>query len=166
MKLNELISIIKACEGIVEDIVADHNKAHPDDIRYGGFFCIGHRYRRTPIATIQICDIPDDEKAAKYYRVAQKKNQALLDGKPLIVSTYQVRDPEKEIWGGGIEVERYDFSFSGLTEHEDELAMITLGLQTGRLGVMSARFIADLSKNSVALDLIKAYQQSTEGLLK
>ncbi len=166
MNSKELISIIKACEGIVADIVADHNAVHPEDIRYGGFFCIGHRYRRTPIATIQICDIPDDEKAAKYYRVAQKKNQALLDGQSLIVSTYQVRDPEKEIWGGGIEVESYDFSFSGLTEHEDELAMIRLGLHRKQLDKMKASLIASISNNTLALDFLETYQRPIGGLLK
>jgi hypothetical protein len=84
----------------------------------------------------------------------------------LIERTFQVRNPEKEIWGGGIEVERYDFAFSGLTEHEDELAMIQLGLCRNHLDTMKASRMASISNNKLALDFLEAYQRSTGGLMK
>lgn len=162
MHTTDIIHIVSTLTEIVTDIVQYHNYRYPDDIRYGGYYCLRRRTSSTPIVTIQICDIPDAEKAEKYHRVAQVKNRALFDN-PQCLSTFQVRDPDREIWRGGIRAGEFDNSFSGLTEEEDETAMIFLDLRLGWLTLGQAAKLAKISGNNLVHDFPKAYYKTEIG---
>lgn len=71
-----------------------------------------------------------------------------------LVSSYQVRCPDKENYGGGISTGDYDLGFSGLTEHEDELAMIQLAIGRKWLTLPGALEIANISSNDIARNFI------------
>ncbi len=164
MHTTDIIHVVSTLTEIVTDLVRYHNDKNPSDIRFGGYYCLRRRSSKAPLATIQICSIPDAEKAAKYYRVAQSKVGAFLDN-PSIISTVQVRDPDKEIWGGGIRAGKFDNAFSGLTEEEDEIAMILLDLRLGWLTPEEAADIAAISGNNLVHEFPKRYNVTEIGRL-
>lgn len=153
MHTTEFLSIVHPLIIIVTNLVNDHNLAHPEDIRYGGYFCLRERGRKTPIGIAQICDIPDDEKAAKYLRVSQGKAMAFWEN-PSLISTYEIRNPDTEMWGGGIQAGKYEPGFSGLTEHEDELALIQLAHLKKWQTIEELQEIATISKNAQASEFL------------
>lgn len=89
------------------------------------------------------------EKVAKYFKISQQKADQLYLN-PDLVSSWQMRDPEKGWYGGAISTEKLIFSFSGLSEHGDEYVVTSIALMFEMLDLGQARNIFMISKNPYA----------------
>ncbi len=106
------------------------------------------------LANICIGDVPP-ESTAKYTSVAMTKIYILLKN-PDYLSSYQGRDPDNGLWGGGIRTEEHFISFSGLNEAGDEAVILVAAQAQEKIRDTDVAKIVLLSNNNTYLKLIGA----------
>jgi hypothetical protein len=96
--------------------------------RFGAVFCVVARSSGRPIyPPHQIGTIPE-EKLRRYKRLATAVKPGQLVGNPSHVSSWQSRDPDRDLWGGAVAMSDDDiFSLSGLPELADEGTVLAGG---------------------------------------
>ncbi len=124
-----------------------------DEERTGGYFCMMCRRppNSTPEFIMRVGNIRKEEKAEKYFRLAQEKAARLRDhlGEGH-VSSWQSRNPEKDEWGGAIAARNFIFSFSGFSpDTADEAVMLLAAEAVGELSPQEADQIAAISGNEI-----------------
>lgn len=80
-----------------------------------------------------------------------------LDEHPEHVSSWLVRNPEKNRWGGAIRTNNYLFSFSGLEEDEDEVLMVLVAIKLGF--ITEAEAIEKILRPSGSIDLYEKFKE-------
>ncbi len=135
--------------------------------KLGGYFCLLDHATNTFLIPPTLVGEIMNGKGGKYSEFCvekAKRTSMLMDmdtdrahPSDLLLS-WESRNPEKQRWGGavgcGISGYRFVFSFSGLSEMEDEAVML---LVVARLGVLEnfIRRVAKVSGNSIITDNLR-----------
>ncbi len=106
---------------------------HPqnkDKLRKSGYFTLRDIIDGKVIFTIMLGEVPK-EKQEKYLSLSLEKGQRLFRNYRLNFqdfSSWQTRNPDKDLWGGAVRTEKYILSFSGLAELLDETLVLEMAL--------------------------------------
>lgn len=101
-----------------------------DKIRQSGYFTLRDITSGRVIFTIMLGDVPK-EKQEKYLNFSLEKGDRLFKNYKSNFknfSSWQTRNPDKDLWGGAIRTDKYVLSFSGLSELLDEALVLELAL--------------------------------------
>lgn len=155
--------IIKSINNALKYVLEETNEK-----RGGGYFCLSYQPLNVLIILPELIGEIWNGKGEKYIEYCQEKAFRLgiayvaKKAHYQIVSSYEIRDPEKEQWGGSIITKDglLVMSFSGLLEASDEAVMIISALSLGLIDETYAKTIADKSKNAVALKYIANLKQN------
>ena len=121
----------------------------PQD-RKGGYICIMDRTDGTLISLTRVGSFLKDNWLV-YSALAQEKAQRVLSTSGRI-SSWEDRDESKMRYGGAIRASQFTLSFSGLTEHADELLVLFLAKSAGLVNHEDCCAIAKISNNRLYLD--------------
>lgn len=146
--VHEVIGLV---EMAVREVVAEIN----DPERQGGYFCFAMTEGNPsalPTLIVGVGTVPP-EKGPKYLAFAQEKARRLFY-LPTHRSSWQSRNPDRNMWGGAIAAGPYIFSFSGLPEHGDEAAMLLAAIGHGSLIRVEAATIASYSSNQLFIRML------------
>lgn len=150
--MNPLVARQREILQAVHEAVDRVWKVIRDEGRTGGYFCMMCRRppNTTPEFIMRVGTIPKEEKAGKYFRLAQEKAARLRDhlGEGH-VSSWQSRNPDKDEWGGAIATRNFIFSFSGFPEEADEAIMLLAAISVLELSPEDADEIARVSANNI-----------------
>lgn len=117
----------------------------------GGVFCLMEestgRYIVEPTIIGQITNGKED----RYRELCQEKAVRLRENKG-DMSSWQSRDEKNDKWGGAISDGDHIWSFSGLTEYQDEALMIMSAHMCGRIMNGAPKNYAKISDNRIILD--------------
>lgn len=89
--------------------------------RRGGCFCLMDR-KTGQVLLLAFVGVPPREKMDKYQKFALEKAKRLFRY-PEHTTSWESRNPKKNQWGGAVAGEEFIYSFSGLPEDGDTLAM-------------------------------------------
>ena len=101
-----------------------------DKIRQAGYFTLRDIATGRVIFTIILGDVPK-EKQEKYLQLSLEKGDRLYKNYKSNFknfSSWQTRNPDKDLWGGAIRAGKYVLSFSGLSELLDEAFVLEVAL--------------------------------------
>ena len=143
----------RVLSAVTSAVILVNRELQGDDVgRRGGYFCMGGPNQfgvftvtdRRPIG-------PTPTKKRRRYKdlSLQKLNRLFFN--PGYFSSWQLRKPERDQWGGAIRAGDYIFSFSGLPELADEAAMLIVAVMLLLLTYEQACSIAELSNNQYFL---------------
>lgn len=141
-------------DSIVRTSIAPTARAR-DPQRTGGWFTYWRMHKAsgsaTPVIGFAVGEV-STERFMKYMHFANEKAMR-LDMNMTHVSSWQSRDPSdpdplKRKWGGAIHIPINSiFSFSGFSEHEDEMICAETGRQLGILKSDRLKLIINASDN-------------------
>jgi hypothetical protein len=120
-----------------------------DKVRQSGYFTLRDLSTGRVIFTIMLGDVPK-EKQEKYLQLSLEKGDRLYKNYKITFknfSSWQTRNPDKDMWGGAIRAGIYILSFSGLAELCDEALVLELALTMGWCNPCRLYEISQLSKN-------------------
>jgi len=106
---------------------------HPqnsDLVRKSGYFTLRDLISGKVIFVLMLGEVPK-EKQERYLSLSLEKGQRLYqDYRANIknISSWQTRNPDKDLWGGAIRIHKYILSFSGLAELLDEALVLETAL--------------------------------------
>jgi len=157
------IMFIGDVQRVVKEAVNEVLSAEKPEVlkgRKGGYFCLrilgADDFLIKPMLVGEVTNGRD----TRYIQLCQEKALRLEAEYPARghVSSWQSRDPEQERWGGAIlgpdeQNRQYAFSFSGLPELCDEVAMLLTAVKVGHLTQDEAIEIARISGNDLFIRL-------------
>ena len=139
---------------VVPDMMARLQQVSDFKGKEGGMFYLLDQAGNVLVEPTAIGKVAED-KLAKYTELCQEKasrlRQRRLDGHEEWQS-WESRDAENGKWGGAIFDGRYYWSFSGLTEEQDEALMVMSAHMCGQMMNGSPEVYAKTSDNRVILD--------------
>ncbi len=89
---------------------------------------------------------------ACFRRVNEKLER--LKASPELLASWQSRNTDEEMYGGAIRAGEYIFSFSGLSEHADEMICLLVAIELEALSCDEAYRIAKETGNQLYLDFL------------
>ena len=117
----------------------------------GGYLCIADNMTGESLDVAKL-GAPEPAKKGQYEMLAKEKAWRLA-GHPEHGTSYQSRDPARDLWGGAVRAGSHILAFSGLPEHLDEALMLVVA--RAYLGWMDADVVhrcatmAELSGNEL-----------------
>ena len=95
-----------------------------DDVHRGGYLCIADNATGAPLDVVKL-GIVKPEKESVYERRVLKKARWLGEAPSEYLTSWQLRDPECEVFGGAVRVSHV-IAFSGLPEMLDEALVLVV----------------------------------------
>ncbi len=135
------------CEKAIDNVIFEFRDGGENwSNRAGGYLCIADGKNGLPILVMMVGEVPLN-KASKCLELCQEKAARLADHTSH-KSSWQSRDEEKKRFAGAIRFRDLIFSFSGLPELGDEVAMVLAARYVdGDSFLPSAEQIVKLSGN-------------------
>lgn len=152
---NQIISAASSC---LHDIV---NALSLD--KFGGYLCVADTADGTPLIVVQVGSVPSTEKRRKYCDFSQEKAFRLAHHRGEI-SSWLSRNEAENKWGGAIRAGKFIFSFSGLTEQQDEIMAIYMAIKFGMINRRDMDEIMRASGNEENFEKLRGY--IVEGIRK
>lgn len=136
LSISKMESLVEKAADIVHEVVQDdHNQT-------GAILVVADSRSGLPLFMCLVRDLSEqDIRECQFY--AMEKATRLAENSHHQASS-QSRDlsVEPKRYGGAVRTKNYIFSMSGLTEEQDEAAMLVLGILTGELEISQAVRVA------------------------
>ena len=134
--------------------------------RSGGYLTIADAKSGDPLFCTLIGSVPNEE-ADIYFYFSSKEKIYCIQGINKFTSSFQKRNPSKNVWAGSIKIGRFIFSFSGLSEAQDEICSIVAALNLNcelpeEFFTVSKR-IVDPASNEDVIAIIKNMKGDVSG---
>ncbi len=134
--------------------------------RSGGYLTIADTESGNPLFCTLVGNVPK-EKASRYFFFSSNEKIRCIKGMNEFTSSFQKRNPSKDIWAGSIKTGRFIFSFSGLTEAQDEIcslvACLNLNCRPPEEFFTTEIRIIDLTTFEDVIGIINGMKQNING---
>lgn len=137
-------------ETVLPHVLAEVAKVSDMRGREGGVFVLMQADTQELIVPPMVVGAITNGKQEKYAQFAREKASRLLEHTDHCLS-WESRDPDNEKWGGALHDGLFIWSFSGLSEEQDEAFVLMAAHLSGRVRNGTPKTVSEISGNQIIL---------------